>query len=424
MPFTKNPEAHAGGYHRAVSASHPEPPPSGGAELQTVTLHGFAHGGEAVGSLADGRAVFVAHAIPGETVRIRITAAQKRWCRGELVEVVSASEDRVEPPCPYFGPGKCGGCRLQHIAPARRRALLRQVVIDQLERVGRLKEPNVAPTVTAGEYGYRNRARFAVTDDGALGFRRHSSHEVVPIDRCLLLDDATQHLRETAGDDWDGVREVEVRTGAAGEAVVADPAGRPRVALGDATLTERVSGIPFRVSATSFFQSNRAGANVLVDLVRRFASAGPNDTVRDLYAGVGLFAVALAADGAAVTAVESHTSSAADARRNLGSDGDVVAAPVADAMAAFRADSRRFDVIVVDPPRRGAGPEVITAVAAVARRGIVVVACDPATLARDAGTLQGCGWSLVEAVPVDQFAQTGHVEVVAAFAPDAGATAG
>ena len=386
---------------------------------QIVTLYGFAHGGEAVGRLADGRAIFVAHGIPGETVRVRITETHKRWCRGQLSEVIEASPDRVAPPCPYFGPGRCGGCRLQHIAADRQHQLLRQVVIDQLQRVGHIAEPNVAATLDAGAYEYRSRARFAVTSQGALGFRRHGTHDLIAIDRCLLLDEPTHQQREHAGDAWDDAAEVEVRTAAQGAATVADPATAPRVVQGDKALTEEVGGLRFRVSATSFFQSNRAGATVLLSLVRTYAAVAAGDTALDLYAGVGLFAAGLAADGAAVTAVESHASAARDATHNL-PGARVVPTSVEAALATMRREGRTFDVVVLDPPRRGAGAQVVEAITAVATRAIVIVACDAATLARDAGTLQAAGWRLREATPVDQFAQTGHVEVVAVFDPPAG----
>ena len=380
-----------------------------------VTLHGFAHGGEAVGRLPDGRAVFVAFGIPGETVRVRITAEHKRWCRAVLVEVLTPSADRVEPPCPYFGPGRCGGCQLQHIAANRRLELLQRVVIDQLERVGHVADPPVAATESGGHYGYRNRARFAVDADGALGFRRHGSHDVLPIDRCLLLDLEAQRLREAVGDEWAGASELEVRAATEGTAVVRNPVTKPKVVIGERTLVERVADLEFRVSATSFFQSNRAGAEVLLRLVREFAAVAAGDTALDLYAGVGLFAAGLAADGATVTAVESHHASAADARHNL--SGEVVEDSVERTVAAYRRAGRRFDIVVLDPPRRGAGPNVTTDVAALAGRCIVIVACDPATLARDTATLHDQGWTLRQAVPVDQFAQTGHVEVVAVFTP-------
>lgn len=383
---------------------------------EVVSLHGFAHGGEAVGRLPDGRAVFVAHAIPGETVRVRVVESRKRWARAELVDVLEASVSRTTPPCPYFGPGQCGGCRLQHIDRAMHGELLRQVVVDQLQRIGRIPAPNVAETVPAGDFGYRTRARFAVTPQGQLGFRRHASHEVLAIDRCLLLDDATQAARTEAGDAWDGADEVEVSTGSQGRLVMASRTKARTIAAGG-TITEEVSGLSFRVSPRSFFQSNRQGAQILLALVRQAAQAAPGDTALDLFAGVGLFARGLVADGATVTAVEGSSSAADDARHNLGGFGEqatVVHSPVERALARMDA-AARYDIVVADPPRSGAGRDVITALASRATRVIIIVACDPAALGRDAATLGELGWSLDQAIPVDQFAQTAHVEVVATF---------
>ena len=380
-----------------------------------VELHGFAHGGEAVGRLPDGRVVFVAHGIPGETVTVEVTTQHKRWTRGRLVDVVAASPDRVDPPCPYFGPDRCGGCRLQHIAPQRHRALLRQVVVDQLQRLGGIPDPPVGDVVEAGEYGYRNRARFGVTAAGSLGFRRHGSDELIPIDRCLLLDEPTSQLHRSVGTEVAGAAEVEVRTGTTGGAVVATGGGKPSVVGGEPVVMQTVGGFDYQVSATSFFQSNATGAAILLDLVRAAAAVKDGDTALDLYAGVGLFARGLAADGATVTAVEGSRSSAADARRNLHGLARVVQKPVERVVARMATDGQHFDVVVADPPRKGAGAGVIPAIAAVATRAIVVVACDPAALGRDAGLLRGLGWGLTQAIPVDQFAQTGHIEVVATF---------
>ena len=384
-----------------------------------VEVHGFAHGGEAVGRMPDGRAVFVAHAIPGETVTVVVTEDHKRWCRARLVDVVEASQDRVTPPCPYFGPGQCGGCKLQHIAAERQQSLLRQVVVDQLERLGRIADPPVAPTVSAGDYGYRSRARFGVTPAGSLGYRRAASNDVLPIDRCLLLDEPTQRMRDEVGDAHPGVSEVEIRTGVAGEAGVADPTGTARLLRGGGMITEVVGEFTFQVSPASFFQSNRRGAGILLDLVRAAAAVRSGDTALDLYSGVGLFARGLAADGAAVTAVEGSASAVADAHRNLDGHAEVVAGAVQKIAARLQADQRTFDIVVLDPPRSGAGKQVIEAVGRLASRVIVVVACDPAALGRDAGILTQAGWRLSSAVPVDQFAQTGHLEVVAAFTREA-----
>lgn len=407
-----------------------------GDPTEPVALHGFAHGGEAVGRLGDGRIVFVGHAIPGETVTVALQQERGRWTRGRLVEVLEASPDRVEPPCPYFAPDRCGGCALQHIAPPRRLQLLRQVVSDQLQRLGGVEDPAVTATEAAGEYGYRSRARFGVDLQGRLGFRRANSNALIPIDRCLLLDETAQEVREAAGDGWRGVAEVEVRAASDGTAVVVHPGrrgklptlppndlpvavvtagGGSKAVRGQPTLVETVGGFRFKVSPTSFFQSNRKGAEILLRLVREAAAVRDGEDALDLYAGVGLFARGLAADGAAVTAIEGHAASAADARTNLHDLADAVHAPVSDAVAALQEAGRIIDVAVLDPPRKGAGTPVVTALAQIIRRTIVYVSCDPAALARDARTLGELGWRLERAVPVDQFAQTASLEVVATF---------
>lgn len=406
-----------------------------------LTLHGLTHGGEAVGRLPGGKVCFVAYAIPGERVRVEVVEDHPRWSRGRLLEVLEASPDRAAPPCPYFGPGRCGGCALQHVTPQRQAAMKRRVVVEQLERIGKIDHPPVTDTVVVGSTGYRNTARFAVDPGGRLGFRGAGSHEVVPIDRCLLLHPTAQAVRDEAGDDWKGVEEVAVRAGLAGDgsalvvhpgagALPALPPGATPVALvdtagnthplrGEPTLTERVTGFDYRISAGSFFQPSTAGAEALVGLVRDAAAVGPGDAVADLYAGVGLFARPLAADGATVVAVEGNPHACEDARANLsGTTASVVHATVEkalDLLAGDPGDDPAFDVVVLDPPRRGAGRDVCGRVANLRPRTIVYVSCDPAALARDARILTDAGYPLTRAVPVDQFAQTAHVEVVATF---------
>ncbi len=403
---------------------------------EVVSLSGLAFGGEAVGRLADGCAVFVAFAIPGETVRVEVTQRRRSWARARLVEIIEPSPDRVEPPCPYFGPGRCGGCRLQHVSGERQAAMARQIVTETLQRLGRIGDPPVADTVRPAGYGYRSRARFAVDDQGRLAYRRAGSHDLLAVDRCLLLTDAAQALRDAAGDQWRGADEVEVRSaGPAGALVIradGDPpplppgdvpvalrraGGRPRALRGDPLRHQRGGGVDVLVSPASFFQANRAGGEILLALVRAAAAVAPGDTAIDLFCGVGLFARGLAADGADVTAVEGSAAAVADAERNLAGLAQVVRAPAGEAVAALREAGRTVDVVVLNPPRKGAGATLTTDLAAVATRTIVYVACDPAALARDARTLGDAGWALTEAVPVDQFAQTGQIEVVATFRP-------
>jgi tRNA/tmRNA/rRNA uracil-C5-methylase (TrmA/RlmC/RlmD family) len=409
----------------------------------TIDLHGLTHGGEAVGRLPDGKACFVPYAIPGERVVIDVIEERRRWARGRLVEVVDASADRVDAPCPYFGQDddgtpRCGGCALQHVAPERQAIMKQRVVREQLERIGGLVDPPVAETVTPAPFGYRTTARFAVDDDGRLGFRRLRSNEVIPVDTCILLTSETQGVRDEARDGWAGVEEVTVRAGDRGRVLVVAPgpgavpplpAGDADVALlsaggaaaplrGTGVVRMRAAGLDYRVSPTSFFQAGQPGAEALIQLVREAAAVRPGESALDLYAGVGLFAKALAADGATVTAIETHPGAVADAEVNLaGLPAQVLREPVDAAVTRLVAEGRWHDVVVLDPPRAGAGPALAAALPQLEARAVIYVSCDPAALARDARALIDAGMVLERATPVDQFAQTAAIETVAVFRP-------
>lgn len=405
-----------------------------------ILLDGITHGGEAVGRLPDGRACFVPYALPGERVQIEVVEQRKRWARGRVLSILTPSPDRVEPPCPYFGPDRCGGCQLQHLAPAAQPALKRRILTEQLQRIGANPDPPVAPTVHVRDFGYRNNARFGVDGGGRLGFRRANSNHLIPIEACLLLDEQVQALREEAGDSWRGALEVVVRAGLrTGERVmvvhpgesglsplppgdtpvaVTGRPGRSQALRGQPALSEMVAGRRFRISPTSFFQASTAGAEVLCGLVRQAADIHQGDTALDLYAGVGLFAAILADQGAHVTAVEEDRGAVGDARQNLAADEvEVVCADAEAYVRDLAARGQTADVVVLDPPRRGAGGAVCQAMSALRPRVIVYVSCDPAALARDARTLSELGYALSAAVPVDQFAQTAAIETVATFTP-------
>jgi 23S rRNA (uracil1939-C5)-methyltransferase len=416
------------------------PPP---AARHTIELYGLTHGGEAVGRLPDGKACFVPYAIPGERVEVEVVEERKRWSRGRLLAVLTASPDRVDAPCPHFGQdddgrARCGGCAVQHIAPDRQAELKRQTVVDQLQRIGGIADPPVAPTVTPAAFGYRASARMGADAQGRLGFRRLRSNDLLPVVTCPLLTPAAQSVRDEAGDDWPGVEEVTVRAGTRGRVIVVDPGPGGMPALpdgtvdivllgasgtaaelrGTGTMVMTVAGTDYRVSPTSFFQAGPSGAEALVALVREAAAVGPGDTVLDLYAGVGLFAKQLAGDGATVTAVETHPSAAADAEANLlGLPAQVLREPAEHTVARTVAEGRWYDVVVLDPPRAGAGTELTAALAQLEARAVIYVSCDPAALARDARALIDAGMELELATPVDQFAQTAAIEIVAVFRP-------
>jgi len=405
-----------------------------------AVIDGFTHGGEGVARL-EGKAVFVPGTIPGERVRLRVTDDRKRWARADLVEVLEPSADRVTPPCPYVP--DCGGCDLQHIAPDAQRRLKTRVVIEQLERLGGLTDPPVQACRAVGpDVGYRTHAQLHADDDGRLGFHRAGSHDVVPVDRCLVLTDATQTVRDAVGDDT-GAVEVALRahdaTGTATaqltpgpgpldlpdgrfDVVLTQPNGSTVALRGDGELAEQIDGLSFRFDASSFFQVTTHGAHAIVRAVMDAVGQVRGALVWDLYAGVGLLSLPLSRAGAEVVAVEGHTPAATHAVTNAaGNNLDLEVLPEDVATMTARAagptpDRDPPDVVVLDPPRSGAGAQVIADLTRVAPASIVYVACDVAALARDARLLTDRGYRLVAAVPLDLFPMTHHVEVVATFA--------
>ena len=415
-----------------------------GDHVEEITCHGVAHGGEAVGRLADGRAVFVPYAIPGERVRVRVTDARRRFARAELIEVLEPSPDRVEPPCPHFGPGRCGGCAWQHIRPERQAELKARLVREQLAHLGGLTDVPVRPTLRPAVpgapegFGYRERATLTAAEDGRLGFLESGSHRVHPVDRCPLLADGLQDLPERLGRHPAGAR-VRLRRGAdGGRLVVLEAAAASRTRLlppegaawatvrgngkvvegeGQPSVTERIAGVEFHVSAASFFQVHRQGAEALVELVGEALAPAAGETLLDLYAGVGLFAATVGAAAGKVVAVESWKPATRDAKRNLRSHPDATVLQDDVASALRLGQVKAADLVVLDPPRGGAGAEVLGRVAALAPRAIALVSCDPAALARDVRALADAGYRAAWVQPVDLFPQTAHVEAVTALHP-------
>lgn len=405
----------------------------------------IAHGGEGIGRHA-GKAVFVPYTIPGERVRAEIVEEKDRWTRGRLVQVLEPSPDRVEPPCPYFGPGKCGGCQWQHIRYERQAELKQEIVADQLRRLGRLADPPVADIIVMADpvdegrfldYGYRNHVQFALDAAGRLSFRRAGSHDLIPVDRCLLLPDRLDELHAGLDVAWPELTGLTLRAGFnTGDALILfetasaeepeleldlpaacallTPTGL-RPLIGEPFLTEEVNGMRYHISAESFFHVNTVAAAALVDVVLTYADVQPTDVVLDAYCGVGLFTLALAPRAAEVIGIESSPSACEDFATNAGDLLNVTLheGAVEDVVRALLAAGQRADVVVLDPPRSGAGPAVLRDLAALGPRRIVYISGDPASLARDVQPLQVAGYRMVEAQPVDLWPQTYQVETIA-----------
>lgn len=395
--------------------------PAAGAAFE-LTVDGVAHGGGCVGRAPDGRVVFVRHALPGERVRVQITAQRSRYLRGDAVEVLDRSPDRVVPPCPYAGAGRCGGCDWQHVSLPAQRWLKATVVREQLFRLAGLDvDVEVAELPGApGGLAWRTRMQFAVRGDGVPGLRRHRSHEVEPVEACLIAHPLVESLGVERRS-WPGIRSVEVAVGAAtGDTTVrTHPRGGGAVGEGG-SVREVAAGRSWRVSVGGFWQVHPAAADVLVETVLGMLQPGRGERAVDLYCGAGLFAGALAervGAGGSVLAVESDRLAAADATANLRDLPQVVVRTgrVDGALLRRLLDpaGTRPDLIVLDPPRAGAGAEVVAALTALVPRAVCYVACDPAALARDVATFAGHGYRLSRLRAFDLFPMTAHVECVA-----------
>ncbi|MBO3748097.1 class I SAM-dependent RNA methyltransferase [Streptosporangiaceae bacterium NEAU-GS5] len=410
--------------------------------LLELVVTGVANGGWCV-ARHEGRVVFVRHALPGEHVRARITEETAHFLRADAVEILTASPDRVTPPCPYAGPGRCGGCDWQHATPEAQRRLKAAVVAEQLQRLAGITRDVVVEEVpgSPGGLGWRTRVQFAVDRDGRPGLRRHRSHEIERIDRCLIAHPAVEEIG-VEDQTWRGAAMVEAVAASGGDravivtpqphrrAPVAGPStldadasvlldeGRrgTRALRGRASLTERVGERDFRVTASGFWQVHPGAAAALLAAVLDFAQAKPGEWALDLYCGAGLFAAGLAeavgADGA-VLGVESDAPAVQDARRNLRDlpQGRIERGRVEEALDRFEIE--RADLVVADPPRAGLGRAVVDRIAALRASRIVYVSCDPATLARDVKWLGDHGYTLTDLRAFDAFPMTHHVECVA-----------
>jgi len=405
--------------------------------LVELEIGPVAHGGHCV-ARHEGRVVFVRHTLPGERVRALLTDAEpdaKFW-RADAVEVLDASPDRVPSAWPQAGPGGVGGGELAHVALPAQRAWKAAVLREQLQRLGRVDRDVTVRALPGdderGGLAWRTRIDLVADAAGRAGMRRHRSHDVVALDAMPLAVDAIAEL---------GLFERRWHAGAHIEAVAPVGGDRPIVLVDgepydlgrrrpDTRPNARTSVREvvtvgdrehvYRVAAAGFWQVHREAAGTLVEAVLRGVGDVTGAAVLDLYAGAGLFTAPLAdavADGTVVS-VEGDARAVRDARRNL-HDRSNVELHVGDVTRVLRGDQDagsgvvHADVVVLDPPRAGAGRKVVDAVTALRPERIVYVACDPAALARDVALLGEAGYGLAELDGYDLFPMTHHVEAVA-----------
>ena len=378
----------------------------------TVEIGPVAHGGHFI-ARHKGQVIFVRYGITGEDAVVEITSTSSKLARGDAIEIIKPSKDRVVPPCKYAVPGGCGGCDFQHIEISAQLELKRSVIREQFSRLGRIEiDLDVIAVEPKNGLNWRTRMDFAISKNGKPGLFSARSKEVTEIDKCLIaveaINDDAMFARNWKGDD-----RLEVAVSSSGEKNVSRGG---RSISGPTQLHEVVGEHTYEISPTSFWQSHSAAPETLSKLVMDLLALRPGDQVCDLYGGVGLFTAPMAEDVGdigKVHLIESSHRATQDALKIFDKQKNVV-------VHSGRVEQKlplinRVDIILLDPPRTGAGEMVVKQMMAKKPRTIVYVSCDPASLARDAKQLEEGGYHLNHIVGFDLFPMTHHVECVARF---------
>ncbi|MFH1186331.1 MAG: class I SAM-dependent RNA methyltransferase [Chloroflexota bacterium] len=403
-----------------------------------VTLTTLVYGGDALGRLDDGRAVFVPFCLPGERVRIELVEDKQHFARGRMVQVLEAAAGRVAPRCKHYG--ACGGCHYQHLSYAAQLRAKAEIVRDQLARIGQIQNPPVAEAIgTASPWNYRNHIQFHLDPEGKLGFVRSETHQgtngILAIQECHLPDEAISNLwPQLAFDGKAGVARAVIRAGSDGglmlvlesdvpfvpeleiEAAISIAhvfEGDVLVQAGEDHIQFQVMGRDFRVSPTSFFQVNRIVTEKMIRHVLACMPASAS-TLVDVYCGVGLFSAFLAPRCGRLIGIEVSSSACEDFTANL-DEFDNVELYEDPAERVLSALDIKPDAVLVDPPRVGLERTALDPLVRMAPGTIVYVSCDPATLARDAARLVKAGYRLESVTPFDMFPQTYHIESISVF---------
>jgi len=402
----------------------------GTVEVQFTSL---VYGGDAMGRLPDGRAVFVPFGLPGEKARVRLTDEKRGHARGVIEELIEAAPERITPRCKHFT--ACGGCHYQHMDYPRQLEIKRAVVIEQLQRLAGIETPPVAPVVPSpAAWNYRNAVTFLQADDGRLGYSATSGHSVLPIAECHLLEEPLADLWPRLElEPIPGLDQVELRLGAGEDvlmvlrsleeqppeveldlplsAVYLTPLGPIVIAGEEFTVTE-VLGRPFRVSAGSFFEVNTAQTEALVQHLLANLPLTPQSRVLDIYSGAGVISAFLASKVAHIAAFEPEEAACGDFAVNLDEfdNLDLYQGPVHQSLAALRPQA---DLALISPPRSGIEHSVLDALIDLAIPNLAYLSSDPSTLARDLRRLMAGGYRLKQVTPFDFYPQTYHVECLA-----------
>jgi len=382
-------------------------------DLLTLNIEKVAHGGLCV-ARHDGVVIFVRHALPGEIVEAKLIslAPGKRSWFAQTISVKKASEKRITPKCEFFKADGCGGCDWQHADSQYQRELKLEVLVEQLERFGQVANAKQISSINAVEpsqSNWRTRIRVVANDQGKWGFRKTRSHEVQVVDKCLIADNSINDVLKTlpAGNPDDEILIVKSK-----EETIVYPVEKRAPSAPNST--QEVDGHDFAVAGDGFWQVHPGAASVLSRQIKESVKGLKVESFADLYAGVGVLAHSLLQEFPVANAivVEADRSAAQNAKENLKSFKNVqVSSERVDKWV--RGVKNKFDVVILDPPRSGAGQTVMQQICRQTLQKIIYIACDPAALARDVLIAKKNGWKLETVVAFDLFPQTHHIESVA-----------
>ncbi len=425
--------------------------------LETITVERLVYGGSGLGHLK-GKVVFVPFTLPEERVEVRIEESKKRYDKGLIVNIIDPSPRRISAPCPYFG--RCGGCHWQHIAYSDQLSFKEDIFQETLARIAHVAAAKILPIIPSPlSFGYRNRIRLHVKK-GRIGFFGPHSHQIVEIDCCQvahpLINQVIKQIRDdlslsslqklsqmeivASPEEGKGIAVLHtVRPLSPAEAtpvrlqfdriadiktcIIQEPNGF--MALEDLTRNEILKFFVREEDSLTYFlypgvfsQVNMAQNNTLITTIMEWAEISPKHKVLDMFCGMGNFTLPMAKKVKEVTGIETHPLSIKNAIFNQMANGldniTFLREEVAVGLDVLIRDRKSFDLIVIDPPRKGCG-HIIKKLSRLNPSKILYVSCDPATLARDANYLRAEGFDLVRSQPLDMFPQTYHIESLSLF---------
>ena len=381
-------------------------------DIVTLNIGKIVHGGHFI-ARHNNQVVFVRHGISGEIANVKITSINSKLAFGDAIEILKTSKDRVKSPCKYSKPGGCGGCDFQHISPEIQKNLKKIIIQDQFNRIAKIDiNPEVISTEPLTGLNWRSRLDLAISNNGKTGLYSHRSNEIIEIDECLI---AVEQINKSKvfSKYWNTSDRLSISVSSENELNV-NQAGKN--ILGSDELKEVVDDNTYTISPKSFWQSHKNAPRLLLQQVRKYAKIKLGDRICDLYGGAGLFTAPMAkltGEAGEVHLIERDNDCIKDAKKMFKTKKNIIIhhGKVEQKLGKIK----NIDIIILDPPRNGAGKQVIHQIIDKKPKSIVYVSCDPTSLARDTKILIDNNYTLSNVLGLDLFPMTHHIECIASF---------